>query len=64
MDLICPIPGLGGPADGALVVHHVIHLALAGFVSVAGAGFVAQAVRAYRRSAPVPARSSEVRAPA
>jgi hypothetical protein len=52
MELICPIPGLGGPADGALLVHHVIHLALAGFVTIAGAGFLAQAIVTYRRTSP------------
>jgi hypothetical protein len=55
MELICPIPGLGGPVDGVLLVHHVVHLALAGFVTVSGSGFLALAVRAYRRSAPVAA---------
>jgi hypothetical protein len=60
MDLVCPIPGLGGPGDPTLLVHHVTHLALAAFVTVTGAGFLAQAIRAFRRSAPareVPVRS-------
>jgi hypothetical protein len=52
MELICPIPGLGGPGGSALLVHHVVHLALAGFVTISGAGFLAQAIVAYRRSAP------------
>ena len=54
MELICPIPGAGGPVDGVLLFHHAVHFALAAFVSISGAGFLAKAVQAYRRTVSVP----------
>ena len=47
MELICPIPGLGGgPIDG---LHLAAHLGLTLFVTLSGVVFLAWGTVAYRR---------------